>query len=153
MNEFKPAVIQYCNNFQTGKWRFGEKCKFKHEINLDFKKKKILGDENKDNIHFKKKNSNTSTSQNNITGQHRDVNVEGKLPKYSHQRHTPIHNFNNTNDTFEDHSNNNNNSNWLFSKTSSNNDINPRMYMLKKYADNVDIPDTSDFSWNPETFE
>ena len=27
------------------------------------------------------------------------------------------------------------------------------MYVLKKYADNVDIPDTTDFSRNPETFE
>ena len=27
------------------------------------------------------------------------------------------------------------------------------MYVLKKYADNVDIPDTNDFSRNPETFE
>ena len=141
MNEFKPAAIQYCNNVQTGKCRFGEKYKFKHEINPDFKKKEILGDDrkksniitnkNKDKIHFRKKNSNTSTSQNNITGQHRDVNVEGKLPKYSHQRHIPIHNFNNTNDISEDHLNNNKNSNWLFSKTSSNNDINLRMYVLK----------------------
>ena len=78
--------------------------------NSGFKKKEILGDDrkkdniitNKNNnkIHFKK-NSNTSTSHNNITGQHRDVNVEGKPPKYSHQRHIPIHNFNNTNDTSE----------------------------------------------------
>ena len=27
------------------------------------------------------------------------------------------------------------------------------MYVLKKYADNVDIPDTTDFGRNPETFE
>ena len=112
MNEFKRAVIQYCNNFQTEKCRFGEMCKYKHEINLDFKKKETLGDdrkksnivinENNNKIHFKKKNSNTSTSHNNIPGQHRDVNVEGKPPKYSHQRHIPTHNFNNTNDTSED---------------------------------------------------
>ena len=87
-------------------------CKYKHEINLDFKKKETLGDdrkksnivinENNNKIHFKKKNSNTSTSHNNISGQHRDVNVEGKHSKYSHQRHIPTHNFNNTNDTSED---------------------------------------------------
>ena len=108
MNEFNPAVIRYGNNFQEEKCRFGEKCKYKHEINPEFKKKEIIGDDRKKNniitnknnnkIHFKKKNFNTSTSHNNITGQHRDVYVEGKPPKYSHQRHSPIHNFNKTDD-------------------------------------------------------
>ena len=27
MNEFKPKSIQYCNHFQEGKCRFGDKCK------------------------------------------------------------------------------------------------------------------------------
>ena len=154
-------MIQYCNNFQAGKCRFGERCKYKHEINPDFKKKKIIVDDrkksniitsrNKDKIHFKKKNSNTSTSHNNITGPHRDRQVEGQPPKYSNQRHIAIRNFSNANDISGDqfnnnNNNNNNNSNCLFFKTSNTTDTNPRMYVLKEYADNVDIPDTNYFT-------
>ena len=64
-----------------------------------------------------------------------------------------IRNFINTNGISEDQSINNNNSNWLFSKTSNTADTNPRMYVLKQYADDVEIPDNTAFTQNPETFE
>ena len=58
-----------------------------------------------------------------------------------------IRNFINTNGISEDQSINNNNSNWLFSKTSNTADTNPRMYVLKQYADDVEIPDNTDFTF------
>ena len=71
MNEFKPAIIRYCNNFQEGKCRFGDKCRYEHKINPDYKKKEIVNDDrkksniiitNKNNnkFQFKKRTSNTS---------------------------------------------------------------------------------------------
>ena len=58
MNEFNPAVIRYGNNFQEEKCRFGEKCKYKHEINPEFKKKEIIGDDRKKNNIITNKNNN-----------------------------------------------------------------------------------------------
>ena len=69
MNEFKPAIIEYCNHFQEGKCRFGDKCRYEHKINPDYKKKEIVNDDkkrsniiitNKNNIkfQFKKRTSN-----------------------------------------------------------------------------------------------
>ena len=40
MNEFKSKTIQYCNHFQEGKCRFGEKCRYEHKINPIIKRKK-----------------------------------------------------------------------------------------------------------------
>ena len=74
-------------------------------------------------------------------------------PKYCNQRQIPINNFNDTNVNFDKQFNNENNSNWLFTKTSGTNDINPRMYVLKRCGTNIKIPDTEDFSNDPETFE
>ena len=94
MNEFKPATIRYCNNFQEGKCRFGDKCRYEHKINPDFKKKEVVNDDrkknniitNKNNNKFqcKKKNSNNQT-HNIITGQTRNAYVDGKPPKYSNK--------------------------------------------------------------------
>ena len=39
MNEFKTKTINYCNHFQEGKCRFGEKCRYEHKINPDYRKK------------------------------------------------------------------------------------------------------------------
>ena len=50
INEFKPIVIHYCNNFQIGKYRFGKRCKYKREINPEFKYKVIIVDDEKKKI-------------------------------------------------------------------------------------------------------
>ena len=42
IHEFKSEVIRYCNNFQERKCKFREKCRYKHEINPNFKKEDIL---------------------------------------------------------------------------------------------------------------
>ena len=39
MSEFRPKSKQYCNHFQEGRCRFGDKCKYEHKINPDYKKK------------------------------------------------------------------------------------------------------------------
>ena len=45
MNEFKSKTIQYCNNFQERKCRFGDKCRYEHKINPDYKNKEVEYDE------------------------------------------------------------------------------------------------------------
>ena len=152
MNEFKSATIRYCNDFQEGE------CPFELKKNPDFQEKEVVSDDrknkniitNKNNnkFQFKRKNSNNQ-SHNVITDQTRNANVDGNPPKYSNQRH----NFNDTNVNSEEQSNNKINSIWLFTKISGTTDINPRMYVLRRYATNVVIPDTDDFGNDSETFE
>ena len=108
----------------------------------------IITNKNNNKFQFKRKNSNNQ-SHNVITDQTRNANVDGNPPKYSNQRH----NFNDTNVNSEEQSNNKINSIWLFTKISGTTDINPRMYVLRRYATNVVIPDTDDFGNDSETFE
>ena len=63
-----------------------------------------------------------------------------------------MRNFNNTGDS-ANQSSNNNNSNWLFSKNSVPTNINPRMYVLKQYKDNIKRIDMDDFDQDPDVFE
>ena len=64
MNEFKPKSIQYCNHFQEGKCRFGDKCKYEHKINPDYKKKDMDYDEKKkSNYIIPNKNNNNKFCQ------------------------------------------------------------------------------------------
>ena len=56
MHKFKDIINHgYCNAFQTGKCKFGGKCKYEHEINPENKKviqviekKKFNNDKGKD---------------------------------------------------------------------------------------------------------
>ena len=52
MNEFKTKTIQYCNHFQEGKCRFGEKYRYEHKINPDYRKKEVYNDEKKKSNHI-----------------------------------------------------------------------------------------------------
>ena len=65
MNEFKSKTTQYCNHFQEGKCRFGEKCRYEHKINPDYRKKEVNNDE-------KKKSSNIIPSKNNNKFQYKN---------------------------------------------------------------------------------
>ena len=58
MNEFKRAIIRYCYNYQEGKCRFGDKCRYEHKINPEYKKKEVDDDKNKSNIMSTNKNNN-----------------------------------------------------------------------------------------------
>ena len=63
MNEFKPKSIQYCNHFQEGKCRFGDKCKYEHKINPDYKKKDMDYDEKKKSNYFIPNKNNNNKFQ------------------------------------------------------------------------------------------
>ena len=91
MNEFKPAIIRYCYNFQEGKCRFGDKCRYEHKINPEHKKKEIVNDDrkksniiitNKSNNKFQFKKRTSNTSANATSGQTHNNNIDGKSPKY-----------------------------------------------------------------------
>ena len=60
--------------------------------------------------------------------------------------------LNNTNS--DDNMSSDNNSSWLFNKSSGSNsaDINPRMYVLKRTIDEVQLPNTDDFDNDATNF-
>ena len=105
MHEFKSDVVRYCNNFQEGKCKFGEKCKYKHEINPNFKKEDIfINNKNKNNVYNKnnknkaqvKRNSNSNNykgNNNHNNSQQRFKVTEGQPPKYSNQNSIPLRNL------------------------------------------------------------
>ena len=65
MHEFKSEVIRYCNNFQEGKCKFGEKCRYKHEINPNFKREDIFINKNEINV-YNKNNKNKAQVRKNL---------------------------------------------------------------------------------------
>ena len=92
MHEFKSEVIHYRNNFQERKCKFGEKCKYKHEINPNFKKEDIfINNKNKNNVYnknnkskapFRKNlnNDNYKGNNNYNPSQQRSKNNDGQPP-------------------------------------------------------------------------
>ena len=120
MHEFKSEVIHYCNNFQEGKCKFGEKCRYKHEINPNFKKEDVfINNKNKNNMYNKnnkkkaqvRKNLNTNNYKGNSNYNHSQQQSkvkDGQPPKYPNQKSIPLRNFNNTTDSANQYSNNNN---------------------------------------------
>ena len=93
MNKFKTKTKQYCNHFQEEKCRFGEKCRYEHKINPDYRRKEVDNDErkksnniipskNNNKLQYKKKIS-TPQNVNNDNSQYRNDNIEGKPPRNS----------------------------------------------------------------------
>ena len=83
INELKVSINKgYCNKFQIGKCTFGDKCRYRHELDPDYKKmyEVIVGKNNKDNDKDKYKN--------------KDKNNDRKPSKEGHKLFTP-NNFNN----------------------------------------------------------
>ena len=78
MHEFKPVIIKYCYNFQVGKCKFGEKCRYKHEIIPKFKKEDIFVD-------MKKKDITYNTNRNKISFRKIQNNVIGEINYTSDQ--------------------------------------------------------------------
>ena len=59
INKLKVSTNKgYCNKFQIEKCIFGDKCRYRHEIDPDYKKKEevIVGKKNKDNSKDRNKN-------------------------------------------------------------------------------------------------
>ena len=159
MHEFKNIINQgYCYGFQTGKCKFGEKCKYRHEINPDNKKttpliEKKKFNNNKDKIQQNKNIKRTFTPNNyynSLTGEPRGKSANGEPPKYSNGQILTIKNLIKTNKI----NNNDNevNSTWLFSKPAASSNINPRMYVLKRLHNTVQHTEMHDFSQDPENF-
>ena len=97
MNEFKITNAGYCNRFQVGKCTFGERCKFRHEIDPEFKPGEQIIDEKKKKGFTKDKkkklpNKNTkrifspNNYYNSIAGQPRGNHLAGQPPKYSNEQ-------------------------------------------------------------------
>ena len=70
INELKVSTNKwYCNKFQIGKCTFGDKCRYRHEIDPDYKKKdevvvgKNIKDNNKDKNRNKDKNNGRKPSK------------------------------------------------------------------------------------------
>ena len=85
INELKVSINKgYCNKFQIGKCTFGDKYRYRYEIDPDYKKKDevIVGKYNKDNDKDKNKNKN------------KDKNNDRKPSNEGQKLYTPI-NFNN----------------------------------------------------------
>ena len=89
MHEFKNFINQgYCYALQTGKCKFGGKCKYKHEINPDNKKVTRIIEKKKFNIDkINKKNNKRTFTPNNyyksLIGEPREKSANREPPKYS----------------------------------------------------------------------
>ena len=82
ISELKVSTNKgYCNKFQIGKCTFGDKCRYRHEIDPDYKKKEeVVVGNNKDNSKDRNKN--------------KDKNNDRKPSKDGHKLYTP-NNYNN----------------------------------------------------------
>ena len=105
INELKVSTNKgYCNKFQIGKCTFGEKCRYRHEIDPDYKKKDdvIVGKGNKDNNKDRNKNKDKNNDRkpskdghklytpnnynNRVVGPPKGKVLEGQPPRYSNQQ-------------------------------------------------------------------
>ena len=107
INELKVSTNKgYCNKFQVGKCTFGDKCRYRHEIDPDYKKKEevVVGKNNKDNSKDRNKNKNKNKnndrkpskdghklytpydSNNRVVGPPKGKILEGHPPRYSNQQ-------------------------------------------------------------------
>ena len=76
----------YCNKFQIGKCTFGDKCRYRHEIDPDYKKK--------DEIIVGKNNNNNHNNNNKDRNKNKVKDNDRKPSKDGHKLYTP-NNFNN----------------------------------------------------------
>ena len=105
INELKVSINKgYCNKFQIGKCTFGDKCRYRHEIDPDYKKKDevIVGKNNKDNNKDRNKNKDKNNDRkpskdghklytpnnfnNRVVGPTKRKSLEGQPPKYLNQQ-------------------------------------------------------------------
>ena len=66
INELKVSTNKgYCNKFQIGKCTFGNKCRYRHEIDPDYKKKEevVVGKNNKDFSKDRNKNKDKNNDR------------------------------------------------------------------------------------------
>ena len=79
INELKVSTNKgHCNKIQIGKCTFGDKCRYRHEIDPDYKKKEevAVGKNNKDDSKDRNKN--------------KDKNIDRKPSKDGHKLYTHL---------------------------------------------------------------
>ena len=142
---------------QIGKCTFGDKCRYRHEIDPDYKKKdevvvgKINKDNNKDRNKSKDKNNDRKPSRdrhklhtpnnfnNRVVGPPKGKILEGQPPRYSNQQQKFLKLFIPNNNELLEQANLPtpplpNSASWLFTPSTqpTTNPSSSRMYVLKK---------------------
>ena len=163
INELKVSINKgYCNKFQIGKCTFGDKCRYRHEIDPDYKKKDevVVGKNNKDNNKDRNKNKDKNNDRkpnkdghksytpnnfnNRVVGPPKGKTLEGQPPRYSNQQQKFLKLFiQNNNELLEQENFPTpplpNSASWLFNPSTqpATNPSNLRMYVLKKDSEVV----------------
>ena len=137
MNELGVSVNKgYCNKFQVGKCTFGDKCRYRHKIDPDYKKKDKLivaknykDNNNKDKSNNRKPNKDgaklyTPNSFNNrVVGPPKGETLNGQPSRYSNQQQKLLKIFIQNNNMLLDHQNDlptpplQNSTSWRFDQT------------------------------------
>ena len=164
INELKVSTNKgYCNKFQIGKCTFGDKCRYRHEIDPDYKKKDevVVGKNNKDNDKDRNKNKDKNNDRkpskdghklytpnnyhNRVVGLPKCKIFEGQPPRYSNQQQKFLKLFiRNNNELLEQENLPTpplpNSASWLFTPSTqpTTNPNSSRMYVLKKNSDIID---------------
>ena len=178
INEFKVSTNKgYCNKYQIGKCTFGDKCRYRHEIDPDYKKKEeVAGKNNKDNCKDRNKNKDKNIDRkpskdghklytpnnynNRVIGPPKGKVLEGQPPRYSNQQQNFFKLFiKHNNDILEQENLPTpplpNSTSWLFNPTTqpTTNPSSSRMHVLKKNLDTINLEqntyrdDDDDFEW------
>ena len=158
INESKVNIYKgYWNKFQIGKCTFGDKCRYRHEIDSDYKKKDevIVGknnkDNNKDRNKYKDKNNDRKPTKeghklctpnnfnNHVVGPPKGKTLEGQPPRYSNQQQKFLKLFiKNNNELLEQENLPTpplpNSASWLFTPSTqpTRNTSSSRMYVLRE---------------------
>ena len=165
INELKVSTNRgYCNKFQIGKCTFGDKCRYRHETDPDYKKKEevVVDKNNKDNSKDRNKNKDKNIDRkpskdghklytpniynNRVVGPPKDKILEGQPPRYSNQQQKFLKLFiKNNNDILEQENLPTpplpNSASWLFNPTTqpTPNPGSSRMYVLRKNLDTINL--------------
>ena len=163
INELKVSTNKgYCNKSQIGKCTFGDKCRYRHEIDPDDKKKEevVVGKNNEDNSKDRNKNKDKNNDKkpskdghklytpnnynNRVVGPPKGKTLEGQPPRYSNQQQKFLKLFiKNNNELLEQENLPTpplpNSASWLFNPTTqpTTNPSSSRMYVLKKHSDTI----------------
>ena len=163
IDELKVSINKgYCNKFQIGKCTFDDKCRYRHEIDPDYKKKDevIVGKNNRDNNKDENKNKDKNNDRkpskdghklytpnnynNRVVGPLKGKILEGQPPRYSHQQQKLLKLFiKNNNELLEQENLPTpplpNSASWLLNPSTqpTTNPSSSRMYVLKKNSDAI----------------
>ena len=164
INELKVSTNKgYCNKFQIRKCTFGDKCRYRHEIDPDYKKKDdvVVGKGNKDNNKDRNKNKDKNNDRkpskeghklytpnnfnNRVVGPPKGRILEGQPPRYANQQQKLLQLFIKNNDELLEQENLltlplPNSASWFFTPSTqpTTNSNSSRMYVLQKNSDTID---------------